>query len=59
MNILARTRNALRGFVRGFSGYDLTGGSGRWPAQSSGSGRCNALASFHGADPGIPLLVRG
>jgi lambda family phage portal protein len=30
--ILTRTRNALRAFTRAFSGYDVTGGSGRWPA---------------------------
>jgi lambda family phage portal protein len=30
-SILTRTRNALRAFTRAFSGYDVTGGSGRWP----------------------------
>jgi lambda family phage portal protein len=30
-NILTRTRNAFRAFTRAFSGYDLTGGGGRWP----------------------------
>src|SRR3954451_14628087 len=29
--ILMRTRNAFRAFTRAFSGYDVTGGSGRWP----------------------------
>lgn len=32
MTILHRTRNAFRAFTRAFSGYDITGGSGRWPA---------------------------
>ncbi|MCA6109595.1 phage portal protein [Bradyrhizobium cenepequi] len=32
MNILRRTKNALRAAVRSFSGYDITGGSGRWPS---------------------------
>lgn len=32
MGILTRTRNAFRAFARSFSGYDLTGSSGRWPA---------------------------
>lgn len=31
-NIITRTRNAFRAFTRAFSGYDITGGSGRWPA---------------------------
>ncbi|MEY9545309.1 lambda family phage portal protein [Bradyrhizobium diazoefficiens] len=30
--IITRTRNAFRAFTRAFSGYDITGGSGRWPA---------------------------
>ncbi|MGY3490223.1 lambda family phage portal protein [Bradyrhizobium sp. USDA 4011] len=33
MNVLRRTRNAFRAFTRAFSGYDITGGSGRWPTQ--------------------------
>lgn len=32
MTILRRTRNAFRAFTRAFSGYDLTGNKGRWPA---------------------------
>jgi lambda family phage portal protein len=32
MNILRRTSNAFRAFTRAFSGYDLTGNGGRWPA---------------------------
>src|SRR5258707_289812 len=31
MSIITRTRNAFRAFTRAFSGYDVTGGSGRWP----------------------------
>lgn len=31
-DIITRTRNAFRAFTRAFSGYDITGGSGRWPA---------------------------
>lgn len=31
-SLLARTRSGLRAFTRAFSGYDVTGGSGRWPA---------------------------
>ncbi|MBR1027346.1 phage portal protein [Bradyrhizobium liaoningense] len=31
MNIFKRTALAFRAFARGFSGYDVTGGSGRWP----------------------------
>lgn len=30
--ILTRTRNAFRAFTRAFSGFDITGNSGRWPA---------------------------
>lgn len=33
MGIITRTRNAFRAFTRAFSGYDVTGGSGRWPTQ--------------------------
>jgi hypothetical protein len=32
MNVFRRTRSALRAFTRAFSGYDLTGGGGRWPS---------------------------
>ncbi|WP_371930095.1 phage portal protein [Bradyrhizobium sp. CCGUVB1N3] len=32
-NIITRARNAFRAFTRAFSGYDVTGGSGRWPTQ--------------------------
>ena len=31
--IVARTRNAFKAFARGYAGYDVTGGSGKWPAQ--------------------------
>ena len=31
-NLLTRTRNALRAFTRSFTGFDITGGSGRWPS---------------------------
>jgi len=34
MNIITRTRNALRAFTRAYSGYDVTGGSGKWPTSS-------------------------
>ncbi|MBR0880090.1 lambda family phage portal protein [Bradyrhizobium japonicum] len=30
-NIIKRTARAFRAFARSFSGYDITGGSGRWP----------------------------
>ncbi|WP_445222307.1 phage portal protein [Bradyrhizobium sp. Pa8] len=30
-NIFKRTTCALRAFARSFSGYDITGGAGRWP----------------------------
>jgi hypothetical protein len=29
---IARTHNSLRDFVRGFSGFEITVGFGRWPA---------------------------
>lgn len=32
MGIITRTRAALRAFSRSFSGLDVAGGSGRWPA---------------------------
>jgi lambda family phage portal protein len=35
VNIITRTKKALRAFTRAFSGYDITGGSGRWPANYS------------------------
>ncbi|MGY4297136.1 capsid protein [Bradyrhizobium sp. i1.4.4] len=31
MNIFTRARRALRAFTRSFSGFDVTGDSGRWP----------------------------
>src|SRR6266540_2167336 len=29
--IITRTRQALKAFTRAFSGYDITGSSGKWP----------------------------
>jgi hypothetical protein len=32
VNVFRRTKNALRAFKRSFSGYNITGGGGRWPS---------------------------
>jgi hypothetical protein len=51
--IITRTARAFRAAVRAFSGYDITGGSGRWPSVYASGEEMRAVEGSRSARPQI------